>query len=1128
MALLISIACVDPIPCAKNPGPAPFPRDGFLRFFFRETGPVWEPEANLHGVPLMTRDSDRTVTVPPVPDPPTGSLNPRLDAGLAAAFGPETTPGGWSQPPLLRDEPSDLAPLVQPTSPDMPRGGCKPYQLLGEIARGGMGVILKGRDPDLGRDLAIKVLKPELAGRPTAEQRFVEEAQVCGQLQHPGVVPVHGLGRLPDGRPYFVMKLVKGRTLAARLTDRSNPEASRVAFLQIYLQVCRTIAYAHSKGVIHRDLKPANIMVGSFDEVQVMDWGLAKVLPHGGVADEDRANREHQRPEHDPTVIQTARSGSGSGSSTEAGSVMGTPAFMPPEQAGGEIDKLDERADVFGLGAILCVILTGQPPYVSETAEAVRLMAVRGQLADAFARLDASGADPELVALAKRCMAPERTERPRNADAVAAAVARYLAGVEDRVHRAEIERAAAQARTIEERKRRRVQLALAACLLLLVALGGLGAWWRERAETEQARVEGERQVEQAKADAAAERARAGVGAAIALSQDLRTKYRFREAKATLNQAAGLIPADAPVDLRDALRNASDDLAFIRELDDIRMKRAIWIEVPGGINEFDTAGAPRAYRAAFSSRGLDIVDGNPGAVAARVRASAVKAELLAALDDWAAFEQTPAVRDRVLAVARLADPGPWQDRFRDPSGWADKTNIARLADEARPEALLPGTVIALAELMWQHDLDPGRVLLAAEPAHPGDFLIPFALGMFSKLNARDSATVMAHLRTARSICPDNVAVLNYLVVECWRAGDVDAARQWYREAVRVDPGFSRVHVNMGGALCDVKRDYDGAIACFREAIRLDPEDAKAHFNLGMAFRNKGDLDTAISSYREAVRLNPKMADAWHHLGLTLGLKEETDEAIDAFDAAIQLNPKRSLFHTNLGNALLKKKDVERAIAYHREAIRLDPKDATARYNLGVSLRTKGDRDGAIAAYREAARLDPTFTVAHFNLGVLLQQKGDADGAIAAFEATVRSDPKHAGGHSRLGALRCDVKRDYHGAAASFRTVVRLEPTDPHAHYNLGNALRGQGDLDGAIACYREAVRLDPEYFQAHSNLGLVLQFKGDLDAAIASYQTALRINPKDAIAQHRLNDAARLKAERDAKRELAPPPREVKP
>ena len=151
-------------------------------------------------------------------------------------------------------------------------------ELLEEIARGGMGAILRGRDGDFGRDVAVKVLREDHQDRAELTQRFLEEARIAGRLQHPGVVPVYALGRLPDGRPYFSMKLVKGRTLAALMAERKEPGQDRPRFLAVFEQVCQTLAYAHSKDVIHRDLKPANIMVGAFGEVQVMDWGLAKVL----------------------------------------------------------------------------------------------------------------------------------------------------------------------------------------------------------------------------------------------------------------------------------------------------------------------------------------------------------------------------------------------------------------------------------------------------------------------------------------------------------------------------------------------------------------------------------------------------------------------------------------------------------------------------------------------------------------------------------------------------------------------------------------------------------------------------------------------------------------------------------
>ncbi len=276
---------------------------------------------------------------------------------------------------LLHDSELETGPgpILKPSSPEMPdaAGRLDRYQLFGEIARGGMGAILRGRDVDLGRDLALKVLLESHKDKPELIRRFVEEAQIGGQLQHPGVVPVYELGTFADLRPFFTMKLVKGRTLADLLrarVGRGSPDPARPAteglppatddlprFLSIFESVCQTMSYAHVRGVIHRDLKPSNIMVGNFGEVQVMDWGLAKVLSHAGAADDDVSRRAE--PEPVVSVIRTARSGSDADAS-QAGSVMGTPGYMAPEQARGEIELVDERSDVFGLGAILCEILT--------------------------------------------------------------------------------------------------------------------------------------------------------------------------------------------------------------------------------------------------------------------------------------------------------------------------------------------------------------------------------------------------------------------------------------------------------------------------------------------------------------------------------------------------------------------------------------------------------------------------------------------------------------------------------------------------------------------------------------------------------------------------------------------------
>src|SRR5262249_35161332 len=171
----------------------------------------------------------------------------------------------------------------------------------------------------------------------------------------------------------------------------------------IFGQVCQTVAYAHSQGVIHRDLKPHNVMVGAFGEVQVMDWGLAKVLASDNVADADTVPGEE------------------AASLTQVGQALGTPGYMPPEQARGEQETLDERADVFGLGAILCAVLTGRPPFEGRSVAAVLERAGRGDLAEAWQRLEDCGAYAELVRLARSCLAPAAGDRPRDAEAVAAA-----------------------------------------------------------------------------------------------------------------------------------------------------------------------------------------------------------------------------------------------------------------------------------------------------------------------------------------------------------------------------------------------------------------------------------------------------------------------------------------------------------------------------------------------------------------------------------------------------------------------------------------------------------------------------------------------------------------------------------
>src|SRR6516165_10312704 len=234
-----------------------------------------------------------------------------------------------------------------------------------------MGEVLLVHEPRLNRRLALKVLRAEYGQQAGLVRRFVEEAQIAGQLQHPGIAPIHELGTLPDGRPFFTMKLIQGRTLADLLRARPAPQEDLPRFIAIFEQICQALAFAHSHRVIHRDLKPANVMVGAFGEVQLMDWGLGKVLPADGMDEKDAQ-------ESFAGAIQTISSAVGVPAS-RVGTIMGTRPYIPPEQARGESQRIGTASDVSGVGAILCEILTGLPPFMGANQE-VQSLAQEGNL----------------------------------------------------------------------------------------------------------------------------------------------------------------------------------------------------------------------------------------------------------------------------------------------------------------------------------------------------------------------------------------------------------------------------------------------------------------------------------------------------------------------------------------------------------------------------------------------------------------------------------------------------------------------------------------------------------------------------------------------------------------------------
>jgi serine/threonine protein kinase len=266
------------------------------------------------------------------------------------------------------------------------------YRLLERIARGGMGVVYAAKDEKLERRVALKVLDvPGTDG--DLANRIIREARVLARLEHPGIVPVHDVGTLADGRVFYTMKFVEGQRLD-RFIETVESVQDR---LRLFLRICEAVAFAHARGVLHRDLKPANIMVGPFGEVLVMDWGLAKIL-----------RSESQPPDHaaDPeaTILEKPNQPGVESDSTKSsvitghGTVMGTPGYMSPEQARGEVELLDARSDIFSLGALLRFILmqrtsAGFAPRVDRSLEAICAKATEERRESRYSAVQELGQD---------------------------------------------------------------------------------------------------------------------------------------------------------------------------------------------------------------------------------------------------------------------------------------------------------------------------------------------------------------------------------------------------------------------------------------------------------------------------------------------------------------------------------------------------------------------------------------------------------------------------------------------------------------------------------------------------------------------------------------------------------------
>jgi serine/threonine-protein kinase len=1080
----------------------------------------------------------------------------------------------------LRDALTEGAtPVNLPNSPELPElkstpGAVPRLQILGEIARGGMGAILKARDVDLGRDLVVKVLLEAHQGKPEMMQRFIEEAQISGQLQHPGVAPIHELGIFPDGRPYFTMKLVKGQTLAAHLAERKKSPQEQSQFLAHFAQVCQTLAYAHAHGVIHRDLKPSNIMVGAYGEVQVMDWGLAKVLKEGGIADEVKS-RERTRAEN-LSVIRTGRSGDsdapGSGSQTQAGTLLGTPAYMAPEQARGDVELVDERADVFGLGAILCEILTGKPPFTGKTAEAQR-KAQKALLDDAYQRLNDCGADAELIELAKHCLAAEPWDRPRHAGEVAARVTTYQNAVAERLRQSELARAAEEARAVEarataaqQRRAQRMTLMLAATVLLTVLLGG-GGWLWLRYQQEEKRRDNDRLVSDAYNEAALlhKQAReAPEREARELATRVREQLRRAEALVESGPTDPNIVEQVNV-LRRELNADDQDRTLVAALEAARLAQAD--NDSEGKTFASKQSALPLFREAFRAYGMPVGEGEIEAAAARLRQrpEAVREAVAAALDDWVgAAEDLRAKIDEpalpwLRALLEAAEPEGWAKQVREaaaePNFYHRRARLANLAATVETKRLPPQALTRLADrILSLGDRDTALTLLLwAQRQHPQDFWINEYLGQYL-LRHRPNvpADALAYLRTAVALRPGSAGARLNLSIALRIHGQQQEAVALLRQLVADNPRFTPAYLYLGTTL-EEQGNRSEAIATYQKALELaakDQPDATHQFTFNSLVRmmeKQGRLDEVVALGREEIQRHPK--EAWPYqslcnileqqgkkaeaialwqkaaeqnpsavwpytlLGLYFSRQNQLDEAIAAFRQACQRDPKSADSYSNLSRLLRQQGKADEALAVWREAIQRHPKESWPYIAFSYFLTQQGKPDQALALMREAAQRNPKADWPHLHMGNALEAQGKLDAALAEYKKALELDPENAMGPFHI----CSILKKQGKAneiLAVWREAMRRHPGNSYFYSQFLQTLREQGKQDEIAAAWREIVERYPDDAGSHYELGWALKEQGNLDAAMAEYKKAIELNPHHTVAHDNLGYALFLQGKYD--------------
>jgi eukaryotic-like serine/threonine-protein kinase len=901
-------------------------------------------------------------------------------------------------------------------------------------ARGGMGQVWLARDLDLGRNVALKELRPERLENPIVWQRFLQEAKITGQLEHPGIVPVYELARRSgDNQPYYTMRFVHGSTLTncviAYHKKRALGQATALdlqVLLNAFVAVCNAVAYAHSRGVVHRDLKGQNVMLGDFGEVMLLDWGIAKLMG--------------QRQQEAPCDRVRIDAGS-SREATVQGMAMGTPAYMPPEQAEGRHDDVDERSDVFSLGAMLYEILIGEPPFLAPTTREDVQEAVPETPAETLG--NQPGVHPALKAICVQAMADLPAERYQQASELARDVQRWIADEPVSVY---AEPWYARAARWAKRHKTAV-IALAVLLVTAVAALSLSTYFisLERNDARRQRQQARTAVD----DMYTEVAQRWLEDRLDPLQE-----QF------LQKALAYYEKFTAQDAADPIVRQEKGRAYQR-MGDILRKLGRGDE------------AERAYRQAIAILGALAAE-HPGEPAHRFYLASTEKGLGVALAARGQFSEAERLyRKAVGAEEPIATGQPRVVEYQVNLAETYKSlaDLLRLTDRATESEKSYRRSIEILEKLAE--AAPGNIEARKDLAAAHDFLgiLLAQSGRLPEAEAsyRRAVSISDKLATEQPLLPRPRQTLSKSLTSLGlflsQNGDLDEAETSLRRALKVDEWLAR--------------DFPLRPE-FRRGL------ARSHVNLGLLFKKTKDrFAESESHYRQAYELYDRLATE---------APEELQYRVDLARTAINLGEVLGLTARRTESEAPYRK----AIALYEKLAADHPDVPLYREPLGVSYRHLGEllaatdrRDLAIAAYRQSlqiaedlARKDPTkpdyrkdVAKALTNLGNIIRFTGNKEKAEVYFRRAVETNEKLAADFPTMSEYRFSLANSLNSLAglklagaeqAYGRSIDVLEnlavdyPSVPSyrqllaiSQNNLGEFQAAQGQSAQAESLYRRA-------------------------------------------------------------------------